>query len=628
MSHPDLRVVMLVADDVTGDSRVRREAAALAGSGVQVTVLGVSATGEPSKEVLDGALVVRVSVPYRLRDERLRRRAARRDWRPPLVGYKHQTTYVARGLRAKLGVGELQADAGHGKLSQVSQQVRSAGWFVFRAAKGLRNAVGRQADVPFRGGWRAYDGLVDRLTWPAPWQRIHPEALDLELAFGGLIDRLEPDVVHAQGVQVLGVATRAAGRAKLSKRSLQAVYDGREAPAGTPRAVQAWVKHERQYRDRVDRVVGPGEELRTVYAELTGRPIAVVERPEPSAQSRRLLIGPANIAGQAWMWSQAVERSLPGIAVETLATSDTKYAFPSHRRGTYEQYRSDLRWQFELTAYALSEVTHVLFERGRPMFGQLPGQSWLADVPTLDRSGIAHGLIFHGSEIRDPARHRELFEHSPFKDPADPLTAQLQAETDRTRAQLATYDGPVFVTTPDLLDFVPNSTWLPLTVDVAAFASSRPVLERAVPVVLHAPSSSALKGSAYVDPVLTALQERGLIEYQRVEGVPHTELAELVREADIVVDQLTLGSYGVFACESMAAGRVTVGHVADRVRAQLPTELPIAEATPDDLGAVIERLIAERETARKLADSGPAYIREVHDGRGAVEALLPFLGGR
>jgi len=237
-------------------------------------------------------------------------------------------------------------------------------------------------------------------------------------------------------------------------------------------------------------------------------------------------------------------------------------------------------------------------------------------------------VIFHGSEIRDPAKHRELFAYSPFQNADDEFTQRLQAANDALRRQLATYEGPVFVTTPDLLEFVDNGTWLPLTVDVNALASDRPVLERAVPVVLHAPSSSALKGSAYVDPVLTELEARGLIKYQRVEGVRHADLAALVKDADIVVDQLALGSYGVLACEAMAAGRVTVGHVADRVRAKLPTELPIAEATADDLGAVIERLVSERETSRKLADSGAAYVRELHDGRRAVAALLPFLGGQ
>jgi len=343
---------------------------------------------------------------------------------------------------------------------------------------------------------------------------------------------------------------------------------------------------------------------------------------------RRLLIGPVNSAGQAWLWASALEREVPGLVAESLTTGSGAFDFRVHRTGTYRQYRSDLRWQLELTAYTLREVTHVLFEAGRPMFGQQRGQMWTNDVPILDQAGIKHGLVFHGSEIRDPAQHRARYDFSPFRNPDDELTQRLQAANDVLRTHLDEYEGPRFVTTPDLLEFVDGSTWLPLTVDVSEFASNQPVLEREVPVVLHAPSASALKGSVYVDPVLTDLDARGLIKYQRVQGVPHSELAEMVRHAYIVVDQLLLGSYGVFACEAMAAGRVTVGHIADPVRDLLPTNLPIAEATPDDLSEVIERLVAERDSARKVADAGPEYVRELHDGRKSVEVLLPFLGGR
>lgn len=170
--------------------------------------------------------------------------------------------------------------------------------------------------------------------------------------------------------------------------------------------------------------------------------------------------------------------------------------------------------------------------------------------------------------------------------------------------------------------------WLPVVVAPDELASTVPVMDREVPVVLHAPSASALKGSAFVDPVLMELEARGLIKYERVHGVPHPELMAMVKNADIVVDQVLLGSYGVFACEAMAAGRVTVGHVGDDVRELLPTELPIVQVTPNDLAEVIERLVEEREEARKTADAGPRYVRELHDGRKSVEALLPFLGGR
>jgi glycosyltransferase involved in cell wall biosynthesis len=863
VTNADLRVVMMVANDVTNDSRVRKEAAALAETGAEVTVLGVSASGLPSREMLDGALIVRVAVPFALREERKRSRTARRDWRPPMVGYKYRSTYVARSQRISAELKELKSDSGHAiarakagqgnplkfKAGVATRLLRRARWQGAKRAAWVRKGVGNKADVPFKFGWRAYDGVIHRLSWPAPWRKLHPEALDLEIAFGDLIDRLEPDVVHAHDMHVIGVATRAAGRAKLRGRNLKVVYDAHEYVAGlsrygarTRRSIAAWANHEAEYIGDADRVItvspaiatrlqrehklkrepvvvmntpnpadvsvevsdirselglasdvplmvygggvtrargiqtavqalvdlpdvhlavvcvpgvatdavrelqaqavalevqdrfhtldpvqpdevvaflrtadvglipilrypshemalpnklfeyafaglpvvvsdmpsmkefvertrigevftaadahglaakvrmvlgdldnyrervadpgyqqevswaGQATKLRELYGELTGQKLEIVQPGGRAVKTgRHLLLGPVNSAGQAWLWATALERELPDVKAESLTTGSGAFDFRVHRTGTYRQYRSDLRWQLELTAYALREVTHVLFEAGRPMFGQQRGQMWTTDVPMLDQAGIKHGLVFHGSEIRDPALHRARYQWSPFRDADEELTTRLQSANDLMRRHLEGYDGPVFVTTPDLLEFVEDGIWLPLTVDAEEFLSTQPVLEREVPVVLHAPSASALKGSVYVDPVLTDLDARGLIKYQRVQGVPHSELAEMVRSADIVVDQLLLGSYGVFACEAMAAGRVTVGHVADPVRDLLPTDLPIAEATPGDFAEVIERLVAERDTARKIADAGPTYVRELHDGRASVDTLLPFL---
>jgi hypothetical protein len=219
-----------------------------------------------------------------------------------------------------------------------------------------------------------------------------------------------------------------------------------------------------------------------------------------------------------------------------------------------------------------------------------------------------------------------MYTISPFADESDVLTNQLQDVVNSVLEQVDIFDGPRFVSTPDLLDFVPNATWLPLVVDVESLTSQAPVLARRRPAVVHAPSNSALKGSVIIDPVLQSLHERGLIEYLRVEGMPHKELVGVIRHADVVVDQLLLGSYGVLACEAMAAGRVTVGHVDNRVRGRLAVDVPIIEASPSSLGEVIERVVAERNSVIGGAASGVDYARRFHDGRASARALAPFLG--
>ncbi|MGO2739557.1 MAG: glycosyltransferase family 4 protein, partial [Cellulosimicrobium funkei] len=102
------------------------------------------------------------------------------------------------------------------------------------------------------------------------------------------------------------------------------------------------------------------------------------------------------------------------------------------------------------------------------------------------------------------------------------------------------------------------------------------------------------------------------------------------RRADVVLDQFALGSYGVAACEAMAAGRVVVSHVSDQVRDEVRrstgTDLPVVQAEAGSLRAVLLRLLDDRDAARDAASRGPELVRRLHDGRAAAAALAPFLG--
>ena len=284
---------------------------------------------------------------------------------------------------------------------------------------------------------------------------------------------------------------------------------------------------------------------------------------QPAA--RQVFIGPANTAGQAGQWAKAIQRNNPGRSAVSMRIEAGLQDFPADWTVKRERYKSSAAWRAETADYLLHNVSHVLFESGRPILGQ-SSDAWFGnDLPVLDSAGIKHGVIFHGPEVRDPRRHAEVYPHSPFSDREDKATTQLQVAVDLMQAHLKDYAGPRFVATPDLLEFVEGSVWLPAVVDLDDDAPTQPVLERDKPVVLHALSRTALKGTADIDAVLTELHSKGLIEYQRVEGVSHAELTKLVRDADIVVDQLLLGAYSAFAVEAMAAGRVTVGHVAKRL---------------------------------------------------------------
>lgn len=382
--------------------------------------------------------------------------------------------------------------------------------------------------------------------------------------------------------------------------------------AGSVAAVLAAVSGQLQVAPAPGRAVGSAAPAR-------------VREHRQDPERRVLGIGPANFAGQGWRWAKAAERAVPGLRTEVFAVDQGVLTFPADRRIRRRDLRA-LSWQLDQQHRVLTSYTHLLAEANRPLFGFLNGEDLRGDLPAVLRAGVVVGLALHGSEVRDPAAHRDRERWSPFRE-HDELFDQVSEFVARTRELLADFDGPVLVSTPDLLDDVPHGTWLPVVVDTDVPTGAEP-LERDVPVVVHAPSRSRLKGTADIDDVLTALHEQGIVEYRRLGGVPPEQMPATLAAADVVLDQFAIGSYGVLACEAMAAGRVVVGHVRDDVRARVGEPLPIVEATPDDVADVLRELLADRDAARATARAGRDFVRRVHDGRRSGQVLLEELLSR
>ncbi|HPU13532.1 MAG TPA: hypothetical protein PLQ19_07045 [Aeromicrobium sp.] len=341
----------------------------------------------------------------------------------------------------------------------------------------------------------------------------------------------------------------------------------------------------------------------------------------------RLLIAPANYAGQAHAWVAAVNRFVPEAAAQNLKENRLKGSYGNDLVVDRARFQADLDWRNYWREHVFSAYTHVIVEAGLPVLGST-AMPLPEAVAQLRAGGLKVAMLAHGSDARIPSVHsaNERWAQYDGMDPA--WVRNLEFVSRRNVAAYNSDSESVFLSTPGLLEFVPNGTWLPLVIDVEKWRSDSPVLAESLPVVVHAPSSKQ-KGSHHIDPILAALQEEGLIEYRRVEGVPVDQMPQVYGTADLVVDQFGAADYGVAACEAMAAGRVVVSLISDHVREHISghagLELPIVQADPETLREVIIGLLANREQARSIGRASREFVETVHDGRLAAQVLADWL---
>jgi hypothetical protein len=338
----------------------------------------------------------------------------------------------------------------------------------------------------------------------------------------------------------------------------------------------------------------------------------------------RVLIGPTNYSGQGYLWARALERSFSAVGARNLAVEiPGGFDFAADIRVPLAVYNRSREWQ--RTEFSVSGgYTHILAESLRPLFGSLFARDVRRELTELTAAGLSPAILLHGTEIRSPRDHVSYTAWSPYTT-SDAMTEILQRDADINRAIVDEFRGPIFVSTPDLLSIVPQARWCPVVVDPMLWEGGQLPFQNARPVVAHIPSMGQVKGTQLIEPVLLDMHDRGEIEYRRFSGIPAADMPALVKDADIVLDQFRLGSYGVAAVEAMAAGRLVIGHVTAHARGIVSAghgqDLPVLEATPETLQQVLCDVLADVERARLLAARGPEFVNHVHSGAASACVL-------
>lgn len=303
----------------------------------------------------------------------------------------------------------------------------------------------------------------------------------------------------------------------------------------------------------------------------------------------RVTLCPVNTAGVPWTNAQALRRR--GVDARLVV---------------FERYtlHPEADWSLEIPSNSL-------------LLGRQTRQ-WAAFARLLPQTDVFHfhfGLTLVPQSLQFPilraARKKSVMHY---------LGSDIRGKSPEQLASGRKADARV-VGSYDAIRWVPDAEVIPPGVDLARIQPAPPS-DRVRPRIVHAPSSRRRKGTEHVLAAVEGLDA----DLELVEGLHHDEAFERYRAADIVVDQLNAGWYGLFAIEAMALGKPVVTFLHDeavrRSEEAFGTRVPIVSATADTLRETLRPLVADSARRRGLGAESRAYVERVHDLERVTDRLL------
>ena len=107
-----------------------------------------------------------------------------------------------------------------------------------------------------------------------------------------------------------------------------------------------------------------------------------------------------------------------------------------------------------------------------------------------------------------------------------------------------------------------------------------------------------------------------------IEDLPHAEAKAAYKEADVVIDQLRIGWYGVLATEAMALGKPTIAYIHEDLWNKHGATLPIINANPDNIERVLENVLKDEDLRAQKSVQSRDYFLSTHASDVVCKGLL------
>jgi len=334
-------------------------------------------------------------------------------------------------------------------------------------------------------------------------------------------------------------------------------------------------------------------------------------------KSKRIFHGPGPSAGQprilsAEMQSNGVEAYSVNIVREAAFAYEKDIAFP-YRVGAIDP-KHLLYW-----AARRFEIFHFYFRTtANYVTDGSVSKEIFQDVHILRALGCKVIMHFRGTEARLQSvfERNNAFAWSGDEDPfpgGDTLRKNILKRADGLFYKL-------LVTDPELQSYVENSMVLQRAIDFKKIdvilgehkSSPQKSSDKKIRIA-HAPSRRALKGTKIVLDVIQKLIDQGMdIELDVIEQVTNIEALNRMAQADLVIDQMRIGWYGVLAVEAMALGKPTIAYIRNDLVDKLEPDCPIIKSNPDSFMDDLSALLRDKKKLAAIGVKSRKFAKRYH----------------
>lgn len=236
----------------------------------------------------------------------------------------------------------------------------------------------------------------------------------------------------------------------------------------------------------------------------------------------------------------------------------------------------------------------------------------------LRAQGTRVAVLCMGSDVRVPDVFLRQYEVTRWAFPAEYRRVSFE-ERLRTLRRTERHADAIF-SVPDQMGLALRP-YHHLQVPIVLDRMTYDVSGRERPLVVHAPSVPHIKGTDLIESTLDTLRREGVdFEFRSVRNLPHAEVLALLRDADVLVDELIAHGPGWLSFEAMASGcAVATRYLEGSPDCFRPPVVAITEVT---IYERLRRLLTDRALRMQLARAGRAYVETNNRVERVVDELI------